>query len=111
MNESLQNREPMNDLFLQWAKGHVQDFESREISLEIREHTKEIDGKKLPNPSQIVFFDRKERMGEIRVWMSGIADLEILNGEGNTIYYKHYDDIKGETFESISQEFFTRLCE
>lgn len=101
----------MNDLFLQWAKDQLQDFESRGISLEIREHTKEIDGEKLPNPSQIVFFERKGCMGEMRVWMSGIADLEILNGEGKTIYYKHYDDIKGEILESISQEFFRNLCE
>jgi hypothetical protein len=111
MNKSLQNGEPMNQRLLQWTKDHGQDFALLGISLEIRDHTNEIEEKKLQNPVQVVFFDRKECMGEMRVWMSGIADFEILNGEGNTIYYKHYDDIKGETFESISQEFFRNLCE
>jgi hypothetical protein len=111
MSESLQNLEPMNQLQLQWAKDHQEDFEAMGISLEIVDHTKEIEEKKLQNPVQVVFFKSKKYMGEIRVWMSGTADMEIIDDEENNIYYKHYDTTRGKNFGELFQGFLHKLYE
>jgi hypothetical protein len=110
MSESLRKLEPMNQQLFQWAKDHREDFEAMGISLEIVDHTKEIEEKKLSNPVQVVFFDGRRGMGEVRVWMSGIAEMEILDNEGQNIYYKHYDNINEGEFVEIFQEFLHNLC-
>jgi hypothetical protein len=83
----------MNQVPAQWAKDQREIFEAMGISLEIVDHTEEIEKKKLQNPARVVFFDSKKCMGQICVWMSGIADMEILDSEGDTIYYKYYDEM------------------
>lgn len=128
MSGFLKNREPMNELFLNWMKEHIQELLERGIISEIREQTRETIDKQV-NPCQTVYYYSATHIGVVSVWQEGAMDMETLNIEpekaeyyqhvdkktGKILklqkseYYQHFETIVGLRFEDILEEFFQQM--
>jgi hypothetical protein len=119
----------MNELFLQWAQEHTQELLDKGIVTEIRDNTRDITEKPLPNPAQVVYYSSPTHLGIVTVWQEGFMDMETLKIEhqkkeynrhfdkktGKFVYvqqseyYRHFDDITRLNFDELLEEFFQNM--
>ena len=119
----------MNELFLQWAKEHIQELLDRGIVTEIRDNTREISETQLPNPAQVVYYYSPTHIGIVTVWQEGFMDMETMKIENQkkeynwhfdektgkffyvqpSEYYRHFDDITTLHFDDVLEDFFQNM--